>query len=282
MSFQPLTFQPAPAPGLGLSLAEIEAKLKELQQAIVTGKKLKLTELEVAVLTQLEGQLQLVTPANETIKEERNNLPLLGFIYNRFVTEGVGPFNITGIGVGNTGSVKVLFNTGIETLILKHESAKSSGLNRFKFSTGKDIELRAGFTLWIQHNGSRWVDVAASVLTAFQNELVTKAMLVKALAEELLTVAAYPGQAAYVSGTEETETRPVLITAVLKTKPEAASAKVKLEIDGKAETLEWNNGAALAAKIPFTFLVKRAGKWKATVEGAAESLTIARQAVSSL
>lgn len=244
-----------------LTLKQVEEKLKELKEALITvGKKLKAAAVEVTELAALEGQLQLVTTANISIKEEHNNFSLSGFIYNRFTTEGVGPFNITGIVVENLGGVKILFNTGPEMLILKHESAKSSGLNRFKFSTGRDVELAAGASIWIQHNGSRWVDVAGAINTILRQGRIE----------------APTALAAYASGTEETENRSALVTLVITTKAEAAKASATLVNGGQSQVYEWDALAAGAQKLPIIFAVAKLGKWKVTLGGAAESAEVSR------
>ena len=111
---------------------------------------------------------------------------------------------------------------------------------------------------------------------------VAKTKLAVAVTEELLTVAEFPAPGAYTSAKEETETKPTFITMIIKTKAAAEKAVVKLVIDGHEALYEWDALVAGAQKLQLTFLVKKGGKWVATLSLGAESATLSRQVINSV
>ncbi len=158
------------------------------------------------------------------------------------------------------------------------EGLELTGSNEFKV---KALGIVAGML------GAESVETAKIKLLAvtegtLAEKAVAKIKLAVAVTEELLTVAEFPNPGAYTSAKEETETKPTFITMIIKTKAAAEKAVVKLVIDGHEALYEWDALVAGAQKLQLTFLVKKGGKWVATLSLGAESATLSRQVINSV
>jgi hypothetical protein len=117
---------------------------------------------------------------------------------------------------------------------------------------------------------------------ATKKESISKEKLTKAAQEELMVVSAPSALGAYTSAKIETEPKATLITLVITLKAEAAAGTVKLVNSAVEQVYKWDGIALGAQKVPLTFMVKKAGEWKATLEGAIEKAEVSRVTIGSV
>jgi hypothetical protein len=99
----------------------------------------------------------IITPA--ALGADVNNwAPDAGAAAAVWLISATTPVNITGVAPegGNAGRILILHNTTSTAITLKHDSASSTGTNRFTFSGGVDVTLNGVETLQLMKMNNRW------------------------------------------------------------------------------------------------------------------------------